>query len=49
MLHKIYLPAGAAMGLTLGLLISRGHGILILVLLGSALGALLSLVTRPET
>lgn len=45
---KLYLPAGISMGLTLGLLISRGSGVLLLMTLGAALGWLLSLVTRPE-
>ncbi len=46
---KIYLPAGAALGLILGLLVSRGFGILLLAVLGATLGWLLTLITSPES
>ena len=45
---KFYLPAGASLGLTLGLLISRGHGVLLMLTLGAVLGWLLSLVDRDS-
>jgi len=48
MQSKFYLPAGALLGLTLGLLISRGYGILLMLTLGAALGWLLSLVDRDS-
>ncbi|MBX3170662.1 MAG: hypothetical protein KF760_24875 [Candidatus Eremiobacteraeota bacterium] len=47
--NKIYPLGGAALGSVLGLFISRGSGILLLLLLGAALGWLLSLVTREES
>ena len=45
---KLYIVAGAGLGLTLGLLISRGHGIFLLLVLGTALGWLLSLAARED-
>ncbi len=40
--------AGATLGLLLGLLISRGGGLLSLIILGAALGWLLQLAARRE-
>ena len=46
---KLYTLGGATLGLTLGLSVSRGSGILLLLILGTALGWLLSLVASDET
>lgn len=47
-MNRIYVLAGTSMGLTLGLIVSRGHGVFLMVVLGTTLGCLLMLVTQPE-